>query len=423
MAWLVKKRRKNRETGRKEIYYSLAWRDDHGCTQTRSLGFVGAREAKRLKTVLEGEHARGRLVEPPPSVRSSTPAQEPASPRREPATLEHLLQQIYLPIVERDKAPKTHAAAKTAAKNLEARMGSLRLDEIRFMVVDGYVTARKQDGRKTRTIQLELRLLKAALKHAVRCELLDELPDLPSVKDTDRKDMKALIRQLTPEKVEELLSELHPPDQQPHRVTRGRPPARRDHLTYLVVLMALNTGMRRSELLTRTWEDVDWYDGGLGSILVCPRPEVGFQPKTRRDRRIPLTPELRQELAELHLRLGRPAQGWIFPSPRDASQPRKSFSKALARASQAIGLPRLHPHALRHAWASRMAMAGVDRWTLMELGGWQSGEMLDEIYTHVTSAHMHEAMRGTGVGRGRPEEPEAEDGDEGEVHQLAPTAS
>jgi integrase len=186
---------------------------------------------------------------------------------------------------------------------------------------------------------------------------------------------------------------------QPHIVTRGHPPQTRHYLTYLVVLMALNTGMRKSELLTRTWADVDWHDGGMGSILVCPRPEVDFEPKGRRDRRIPLTPELRQELAEHHLTLGRPSRGWIFPSPRDASRPRQSFAHALARASRTIGLPRFHAHALRHAWASRMAMAGVDRWTLMELGGWQSGEMLDEIYTHVTSAHMQEAMRATGVGR------------------------
>jgi len=373
-----------------------------GCTHTRSLGFVSAREAKRLKTVLVGKQAQGRLVEPPPSARSSTTAAKAASLNPSNVTLEHLLQQVYLPIIERDKAPKTHASAKTAAKNLEARLGKLQLDEIRFMMVDAYVTARKKDGRKTRTIQLELRLLKVALKHAVRCELLDELPDLPSVRDTDRRDMHALVRPLTPDKVHELLSELHPPDQQPHLVTRGRPPQYRDYLSFLAVLMAFNTGMRKSELLTRTWADVDWHDGGMGSILVCPRPEVGFQPKGRKDRCIPLTPELRQELAEHHLRLGRPQIGWIFPSPKDASKPRQSFAKSLARASKAIGLPRLHPHALRHAWASRMAMAGVDRWTLMELGGWQSGEMLDQIYTHVTSAHMQEAMRETGVGRSPP---------------------
>jgi integrase len=403
MAWIVKKKRLNKESGRKEIYYSLAWRDPVGCTTTRSLGFVGATEAKRMKTVLEGQHAQGLLVAPPPSARSSQPEPMPATP--EALTLTALLDDLYLPTVERDRAPKTYAAAQTAAKAVKARLGHLRLTDIRFVVVDSYISARKKDGRKTRTIQLELRLLKAASKYAVRCDLLDELPDLPSVKDTDRKDMKALVRQLTPEKVVELLAELHPLDHQPHAVTRRHPPLNRDYLTYLVILMALNTGMRKSELLTRTWGDVDWSDGGMGSILVCPLPEVGFKPKTRRDRRIPLTPELRQELAEHHLQLGRPSKGWIFPSPRDAGKPRQDFSKALARASKAIGLPRLHAHALRHAWASRMAMAGVDRWTLMELGGWQSGEMLDEIYTHVTSAHMHEAMRGTGVGRARPEEP------------------
>ena len=65
-----------------------------------------------------------------------------------------------------------------------------------------------------------------------------------------------------------------------------------------------------------------------------------------------------------------------------------------------------------------MAMAGVDRWTHMELSDWQSGEMLDEIYPQVTSAHMHEAMQGTGVGKGWREEPESEGEGGAEVELL-----
>ena len=47
------------------------------------------------------------------------------------------------------------------------------------------------------------------------------------------------------------------------------------------------------------------------------------------------------------------------------------------------------------------------------------------IYTHVTSAHMQEAMQGTGVGKGHPQEPEDEGAAEAEVEllTLVPTAS
>lgn len=55
-------------------------------------------------------------------------------------------------------------------------------------------------------------------------------------------------------------------------------------------------------------------------------------------------------------------------------------------------------HGLRHTWASRLAVAGVDRQTLIELGGWRDGRMLDEVYAHVSSVHKAEAMARSGLG-------------------------
>jgi hypothetical protein len=42
-------------------------------------------------------------------------------------------------------------------------------------------------------------------------------------------------------------------------------------------------------------------------------------------------------------------------------------------------------------------MAGVDRKTLMELGGWTTGEMLDTVYAHVTSDHVADVMARMGM--------------------------
>jgi len=44
-------------------------------------------------------------------------------------------------------------------------------------------------------------------------------------------------------------------------------------------------------------------------------------------------------------------------------------------------------------------MAGVDRKTLMELGGWKEGRMLDEVYAHTTDAHKIEVMAKMGICR------------------------
>ena len=46
---------------------------------------------------------------------------------------------------------------------------------------------------------------------------------------------------------------------------------------------------------------------------------------------------------------------------------------------------------LRHTFASRLAMAGLDPRTIQELGGWASLEMV-ERYTHLSPTHKAEAV-------------------------------
>ena len=48
-------------------------------------------------------------------------------------------------------------------------------------------------------------------------------------------------------------------------------------------------------------------------------------------------------------------------------------------------------HGLRHTWASRLSMAGVDARTLQELGGWQTLSMV-ERYAHLSPDHLRAAL-------------------------------
>ena len=46
---------------------------------------------------------------------------------------------------------------------------------------------------------------------------------------------------------------------------------------------------------------------------------------------------------------------------------------------------------MRHTFASRLVMAGVDTRTVQELGGWKRIEML-ERYAHLSDAHKASAV-------------------------------
>lgn len=392
MAWLHEQKRVRRKTGKKAPYWSIKWRDEKGLTHTRAIGYCTKSEAKRALKVIEGKLAAGEPVTPKSSAAGSSIPR--TAKKSEVPTLRSYLDDVYLTVVARDKAPKTVGSAHTAANALKDIMGDLRLDQISFAVIDAYLNERRKLGRKSRTLKIELWCLGGALQHAEDCGVIESVPKFPKVRLNDARPH----RYLTPKESVALLDALKPLKKQPHRVTRGKPPITRDRLTYLAVLMALNTGARKNEILTRRWEDVHWNQGQYGTLIIGPQEQIDYKVKTRRSRVVPLTPELAAEMTAVHGELGSPGKGWIFPSPgKGVDQPRRDFGQALKRACKRAGLPPIHPHGLRHTWASRLAMAGVDRKALMELGGWKEGRMLDEIYAHVTSEHKVEIMARMGL--------------------------
>ena len=66
---------------------------------------------------------------------------------------------------------------------------------------------------------------------------------------------------------------------------------------------------------------------------------------------------------------------------------RNSFRRACHRAD----LVGVSPHVLRHTFASRLVMAGVDLRTIQELGGWKSLDMVMR-YSHLSPQHKAEAV-------------------------------
>jgi len=48
-------------------------------------------------------------------------------------------------------------------------------------------------------------------------------------------------------------------------------------------------------------------------------------------------------------------------------------------------------HCNRHTFASRLAMAGVDLYTVQRLGGWQTFKMVQR-YAHLAPEHLREAV-------------------------------
>lgn len=385
MAYLRTQKRKNPKTKRLATYWSINWRDHRGKIRQKALGYINEREASRALAAFEERLQSGEFLDldPPPS---SSPT---SSQTGEGRILGEFLDETYLPRVRRDKAPKTYRIRNDGATALKRRLADVPLSALSFRVLDDYITDRSSEVR-SRTIQLEMSCLRQALKLAVQRGELDDLPRFPTVPLNDAKPHRFLDE----EETRALLDAMDPRRPQPHDVTRGKPPLQRDQWSWLAVFMALNTGMRSGEILSREWSDVKWHRGAHGAIHIGHKPKLGYKVKMGRPRTIPMTPELREVLEQA--RSWSDAK-WIFPSPRNPKVPRKSFARALTNACERAGIEHIHPHGLRHSWASRLAQAGVYRRTLMDLGGWKTSRLLDEIYSHVTDDHMDEVMSRMGI--------------------------
>jgi integrase len=132
------------------------------------------------------------------------------------------------------------------------------------------------------------------------------------------------------------------------------------------------------------WQDVDLQRGTL-------TVEASYA-KNGETRSIPLSRALRDALAQLKQRAPSGSE-FVFLSQHGT--PFRSIRTAFTTACKHANLPAVSPHVLRHTFASRLAMAGVDIRTIQELGGWKEIKMI-ERYSHLSDEHPVEAAEKIG---------------------------
>jgi integrase/recombinase XerD len=161
-------------------------------------------------------------------------------------------------------------------------------------------------------------------------------------------------------------------------IDAARPPF---HRTLLMALYA--TGLRRAELARLKVSDVD-----SKRMVIHVRGGKG-----RKDRDVMLSPKLLEALREHWRGLQRKPSAWLFPGNRwhtgDTPITTKVVWNACQEAAQRAGLQKdVHPHTLRHCFATHLLEAGADLRTIQILLGHRDLKETT-IYLHLSQRHLH----------------------------------
>ncbi len=141
--------------------------------------------------------------------------------------------------------------------------------------------------------------------------------------------------------------------------------------------LALNTGLRRNELFCMRWTDVNLRVG----ILTVTKSKNG------KPRHVPLNSTASAAIEKLAAQ--RDDTGYVIPGP---PAPRgRDWREWFEDAVEAAKIPDFRFHDLRHTFASRLVMAGVDLRTVMELMG-HSDISMTMRYAHLAPAHKQDAV-------------------------------
>jgi integrase len=264
-------------------------------------------------------------------------------------------------------------------------LGQIQLQKLTAQQVQALYARKQKEGIVPGTIRFIHAILHKAFDQAVRWKLVahnvcDEV--------TPPRNEKHEIKPLTKEQAQKLLE-----------TVRGH------HLEALLTI-ALITGMRRGELRSLRWGDINFEDK---SLQVCHTVEnlTGYgyrenEPKSSRGKRRIALPDFAVEMLKMHrvkqiearLTVGAAwidrdlvfcrANGDFLP----ASTLLYNFDKLLKEA----GIPHIRFHDLRHSAATILLMKGVHPKVVQEILGHSSISMTMDVYSHVLPSMQKEVM-------------------------------
>jgi site-specific recombinase XerD len=240
-------------------------------------------------------------------------------------------------------------------------MGAIRIDRLTPPRIDE-ILAQLKNGRSGSTVNRYRSFMSSCFTFAMKRNLVQSNP---CTRVARWKENAPRTRYLLPDEEERLV-----------RVLKGDPV---EHHEWEYRL-ALRTGMRRGEQFHAKWADVH-----VDESFMTVKGKTG-------ERHVRLNKDAKEELEKLRAITGE--KEFVIPDANGgaARDTRKWFRAALREAN----IRNFHWHDLRHTFASRGIMSGIDLRAMQELLG-HSSLAMTEKYAHHSKEHLQRAVEKKGA--------------------------
>jgi len=276
------------------------------------------------------------------------------------STLQFFLEEKYAPWLT-SRNPKTAEKTIKAFKSSFPTLMDFQLSDINAWEIEKWRNKRLAEGIKAATTNRQINTIKGCLSRAVEWGVIDS-HDLRKVKTLTVDNSK--VRYLSKDEETRLRESLK---------------SREADFLEVIVLVAMNTGMRKGELLLLEWSHIDFEN----KILT-----VDFQnAKSGSTRHLPLNTQAFNTLKQWQQQTG--GIGFVFKDKKQ--QPLKNFPIIWHELLENAQITNFRFHDIRHHFASKLVIASVDLNTVRELLG-HSDLKMTLRYAHLAPEHKAAAV-------------------------------
>ena len=290
-------------------------------------------------------------------------------------TLRQYAERVFMPALSVRCSEHTRANYQGNLDNwIYPALGEIKLPELTSAQINALLLKMQKQGKAHATCVKCYTILSGILKSAFMDDTIKTNPMLKVQRPKPRKDEKKNndAEAFTVEEARQIITTL---ESEPLKWKT-------------LINLLLETGLRRGEACGLQWSDIDYNEQTITvSRNLCYTPQQGVYvdtPKNGHTRTVPVGDEMIKLLRQLRREQAESfVSRWIFTQDGNAEPMHPdSPTRYLKKLSERAGVSGLHPHKLRHTFASIAITNGADIASVSETLGHSDKAVTLRMYTH-----------------------------------------